>query len=58
MVRSARQVILLADSSKWERTGFIKVIPLSAIHTIVSDSGLPAAVRAGLERQGIEVILV
>ena len=58
MVRSARQVILLADSSKWERTGFIKVIPLAAIHTVVSDSGLPAAVRATLERQGIELILV
>lgn len=57
MVRAARQVILLADSSKWGRTGFIKVVPLAALHTVVSDAGLPEAARQAIERAGIELII-
>lgn len=57
MVRAARQIILLADSSKWGRTGFIKVAPLSAVHTIVTDAGLSDADRLALERLGICVII-
>src|SRR5439155_23702197 len=37
--RAAREVILLADSSKWGHVAFAKIIPLSAVHTIVTDSG-------------------
>ena len=29
MIKAAKQVILLADSSKWDHTGFIKVAPLA-----------------------------
>src|SRR5439155_22894047 len=41
MVRAARRVILLADSSKWGCVAFAKVVPLSGVHTIVTDSNLP-----------------
>lgn len=58
MLRSARQVILLADSSKWGRSGFIKVAPLSEVDTIITDNGLPAETRAAVERQGIELVIV
>lgn len=58
MVRVARRVILLADSSKWQRTGFIKVVPFDGIHTVVSDTALPSEARAAMERAGIEVLLV
>lgn len=58
MVRAARQVILLADSSKWKRTGFSKVVPFDAIHTIVSDTNLPEEVAQAIERRGIELLLV
>lgn len=57
MVRAAQQIILLADSSKWGHTGFIKVAPLSAVHTVVSDAGLGAADRTALERLGVRVII-
>ncbi len=58
MIRAARQVILLADSSKWGRTGFYKVAPFTAVHTIVSDTNLPPESRRVIERLGIELILV
>jgi DeoR family transcriptional regulator, aga operon transcriptional repressor len=58
MLRSARQVILLADSSKWGRSGFIKVAPLSEVDTIISDDGLPPETRAAVERLGIELVIV
>ncbi len=58
MVRAARRVILLADSSKWRRAGFIKVVPLDVIHTVVTDSNLPDDACLALERRGIELLLV
>ena len=58
MIRAAREVILLTDSSKWGCAGFVKVAPLTAVHTLVSDTGFPAAGRATLERLGLKLLLV
>ena len=58
MVQAARQVILVADSSKWMRTGFIKVVSISDLQTIVTDGGLPAEARSAIERAGTELVLV
>lgn len=58
MVRAARQVVLLADSSKWGRAGFIKVAPLSAVQTVVVDAGLPPSECATMERMGVNLMLV
>jgi DeoR/GlpR family transcriptional regulator of sugar metabolism len=55
MIRAARRVILLSDSSKWGRSGFIKVAPLSAVQTIISDTSLDAEARAVIEGLGIEL---
>lgn len=58
MIRGAREVILLADATKWEATGFIKVAPLSALHTLITDVDLPARVSAGLKKIGVNVTVV
>lgn len=58
MIRASRRVILLADSTKLGRSGFIKVAPLTAVHTLISDTGLPEEARAALDRLGVEVALV
>jgi DeoR family transcriptional regulator of aga operon len=58
MIRSARRVILLTDSSKLGRSGFIKVAPLTAVQTLITDEGLPAEARAALEALGVEVVTV
>lgn len=58
MIRSGGEVILLTDSTKWPRTGFTKVAPLTAIHTLVTDAGLPAEGRAAVERAGVRLLVV
>jgi len=55
MIHSARRVVLLADSSKWGTLGFIKVAPLSAVHELVTDHGLPEEARELLKRQGLDL---
>ncbi|HEY8965889.1 MAG TPA: DeoR/GlpR family DNA-binding transcription regulator, partial [Candidatus Methylacidiphilales bacterium] len=57
MIRAARRVVLLADSAKWETSGFIQVAPLSSIHTLVADEGLPPAARRRIASLGIEVVI-
>jgi DeoR/GlpR family transcriptional regulator of sugar metabolism len=57
MIGAAQQVILLADSSKWGRTAFAKVVPLTAVHVMVTDSNLPEDARTVIERLGVRLVL-
>lgn len=57
MMRAARRVILLTDSSKLGKSGFIKVAPVTAVQTIICDEGLPDEARAALAKLGVEVIV-
>lgn len=58
MARSAKQVILVADSSKFNQVAFTSVIPLKSVHTIVSDNGLNVNLAADIRAAGIAIILV
>jgi len=58
MITAAKQVFLLADSSKWDQTGFIKVAQLQEIDALISDENFPASARMAVERLGIRLILV
>jgi len=58
MARAARRIILLADSSKWQRRGFIKVLPLESIETIITDTDLPDEERRRIEMAGVRLVLV
>jgi DeoR family transcriptional regulator of aga operon len=57
MARVAKRTILVADSSKFGKQSLSRIIPLSAIHTIVTDDELPADARAAFDARGIVVIL-
>jgi DeoR family transcriptional regulator, fructose operon transcriptional repressor len=57
MIRSAREVILVADSSKWNIERFIRVAELKAFHKIISDEKLDKDVIKILQEQGIEVLI-
>jgi DeoR family transcriptional regulator of aga operon len=57
MAQAARQVIVLADSTKWGRVAFAKTIPLSAVHILITDSNLPEEAQATIKRFGIQLIL-
>jgi DeoR/GlpR family transcriptional regulator of sugar metabolism len=57
MIRSARRVILLADSSKWGNSAFAKIAPLGEIDVLITDSGLSGEAQKLIRRFGIEIML-
>jgi DeoR/GlpR family transcriptional regulator of sugar metabolism len=58
MVRAASQIIVVTESSKIGGIGLANIMPLSEIHTLITDSDAPADFVAQLRATGIEVILV
>jgi DeoR/GlpR family transcriptional regulator of sugar metabolism len=58
MVERSRRTILVADSSKLGRIGFVPVKPVTAFQTIISDVDAPPDIVKELRDAGVEVILV
>jgi DeoR family fructose operon transcriptional repressor len=57
MIRSAREVILLADHTSFGQESVVQVAPLSAIHRVITDDALPASTRLDLTKLGIQILL-
>jgi DeoR family transcriptional regulator of aga operon len=57
MIEMSQKVIVVADSSKFSRRGFAFIAPVSRIHTLITDKGIPAEEKSKLEGLGIEVII-
>ena len=58
LIASASRVVVLADHTKWGVRGLSQFARLSDVHTLISDTGLPADARAILDEHVEEVILV
>ena len=58
LIASARQVVVLADSTKWGTVGLADFGPLSVADVLVTDDGIPAQARRVLEEQVGELIVV
>lgn len=58
MAGAADQVVVLADSSKYNRSGFVSVLPLSAVDILVVDQGLSPESVQELEDAGPRVVRV
>jgi DeoR/GlpR family transcriptional regulator of sugar metabolism len=57
MIRSAHQVILLADHTSFSIESIIQVAPLSVLDVIITDDALPPNFRLDLTKAGIELLL-
>jgi DeoR family transcriptional regulator of aga operon len=58
MIRSARQVVAVTDSSKLLRRNLSVIAPVEQVHLVITDRGAsPAAVEA-IRARGVEVRLV
>lgn len=57
MVNSAKEIIVLADSSKFEQIAFAYVAPIGVIDHIVTDTSLDQNILSMLESQNINVTL-
>jgi DeoR family transcriptional regulator of aga operon len=58
MVASARKVVAVCDSTKFSHRSLSRIVPVSALHHVISDRDLPDAVAEALRNQNIEVTLV
>ena len=57
MIRAAKQVVIVADHTKFGQNALINVAPLSQIHQVVSDRRLSAEFRCMLEAHGVAQLL-
>ncbi|WP_406677389.1 DeoR/GlpR family DNA-binding transcription regulator [Moorella sp. ACPs] len=57
MVKAGREVIVLADHSKFGRISLGFVCPITAIHRLITDPGAPQEDLARLKERGVEVIV-
>ena len=57
LVDLGRQVILLADSSKWNTDGPVKAFPMSSVDIVIVDKNISKSVLEKLRQTSVEVIL-
>lgn len=57
MIRAAREIILLADHTKFGEESVMQVAPAQVVDKLITDDGLAAATRLELTQLGIEVII-
>ena len=58
LIDRARRTIVVADSSKIGRRGFMPIAPVGAIDVLVTDEGAPSEELSALRAQGVEVIVI
>lgn len=56
MRERAENLVLLADSSKYGKTGVVTILPLSQINTLITDTGLPDAAKEELNKIPLHII--
>jgi len=57
LIATIPQLIILADHTKFCRTGPVRLAPISAVSTLVTDDKAPEDEICSLREQGVEVIL-
>jgi DeoR/GlpR family transcriptional regulator of sugar metabolism len=57
IINFSSEVILVADHTKFGKVSTALVAPITAMHTLVTDSAARSDIVASLKELGIEVIL-
>jgi DeoR family transcriptional regulator, aga operon transcriptional repressor len=57
MCRAASEIIVVADSSKFDRICLHKILEPQGMSKLVTDAGIPESAREALTRIGVEVII-
>jgi DeoR family galactitol utilization operon repressor len=58
MAERSGRTVLVADSSKFGKMGFVHVIPVQRVGTLITDRALPKTAETELEEAGVEVVQV
>ncbi len=57
MIEISKQVIVVADSSKFHKRSFAFIAPINKVNVLVTDPGIAAEEKKKLEHAGIKVII-
>jgi len=57
MVEAAREVIAITDSSKFGKVCLHRIIPVTALDMLITDSGAPDEIAEASQQQGFELVL-
>ena len=55
MAKQADRTVVLADSSKYGKRGFVHVLPLEEIDILITDTGLPESIAEEIAALGVQV---
>ena len=58
MVKAAKRVVVVCDSTKFHRRSLSRIVPPPSVHCIITDKGLSESDAEALRGRDIEVILV
>jgi DeoR family transcriptional regulator of aga operon len=58
MIEISNKVIVVTDSSKFQKRSFVKITTLDKIDVLITDKGIPAEDRETLEKMNIDLVLV
>jgi DeoR family transcriptional regulator of aga operon len=58
MIQVSREVVVVADSSKFQRRSLSVIAKLDAVHKIITDSGASPEVLAALRARNVDVLVV
>jgi DeoR family galactitol utilization operon repressor len=56
MAERSESVVLVADSSKYGKVGFVRVLPVQGVHRLITDTGLEERAERELAGVGVRVI--
>jgi DeoR family transcriptional regulator of aga operon len=57
MIQLSQKLIIMADSSKFERRGLGRICGLDQVDSIITDEGIAPAVKEQLEERGVQIII-
>jgi DeoR family transcriptional regulator of aga operon len=58
MIQVSREVVVVADSTKFQRRSLSIIAKLDSVHKVITDDGVKPEVLAGLRAKNVEVIVV
>jgi DeoR family transcriptional regulator, aga operon transcriptional repressor len=58
MVRAARRVVAVCDSTKFSRRSLSRIVPPDSIHCVITDRGIGRETEDALRARNIEVVVV
>ncbi|MBA2682535.1 MAG: DeoR/GlpR transcriptional regulator, partial [Ktedonobacteraceae bacterium] len=58
MVTGATRVVAVCDSTKFDRRSLSRIVPVSSVHHVITDTGLSQSTAEALQNLGIELTLV